>query len=945
MSEGAIVGRSNELAIISETVARAGSSSLGGLTLVKGPAGVGKTRLVEECTASAVQNDVTVVWSHGSDDDGVPPLWLWIQLLRKLVTDSELARLSKLHPGSIQRLANHLPEFGHWTVGLATPDSVDPNTEKFLLFDAIRTIVVEIGKNSPLLILIEDLQWADDSSMGVLELLLESPGPEGVELIVTVRDDALAASRYILPRTITNSVNFSSVVLDDLGKSDSEQLFGDLIGEPVDGESLAEVWTITGGNPLFIREYASSWKRGVALGDASVPSSAIETIESRLSAVSAERLEVIEYGAVLGYEFDFARLSSVLGNPDRHALAARIGNGIELGFIAERPESPGWFRFTHEVIRRVIYDRMTNSRRTQLHREIAESLEGLAGSSAAGQAAEISAHWQRAGVGGDLEKSAKWSLLAGREALESFSFDAAHGHFENARQAAHQIGASDVEADANAGVGESLAPLGQEDEAVKFLGLAFEHFVESDQIDKAVRVAQVNFTGSHGQVEMVPIYEKALDIIGADSIDSARIQAPLARAIAIEIGDFKRGRAFLKSAIRIARKRGDTQLESIAAGYGVQIAAFAAEFQECITYCEQVLELQGATDDPYSVSTAGMLLAGFRFGEGRRHESDALMARSRRSAERSGNKLRIVSCDLLELRIAHASCEWDRVKRVTDSADYDYPSTERVLAIAALCHYLVGDVDEGDAVLHRFLSTRQETTESPDAQHFPFIARSTRSEEHIAIVKAAAAVAERSRSEYVRRRGVLARGWMAVEENDAETGAEALEDLQGAGLLHDEETLIPTLRYLCGDVEGAATEFEQIIERFNSNGVFLFEAWARFDFSRLLVEHPDIRPNIQARKYATDSRAYALKLGLLPLVARLDDLLESMGVARTPFDLTRREIDVLTLVAQGSTNKEIAESLFVSPHTVNRHLGNLFNKLGVSSRAAATDLAHQRDLV
>ncbi len=306
---------------------------------------------------------------------------------------------------------------------------------------------------------------------------------------------------------------------------------------------------------------------------------------------------------------------------------------------------------------------------------------------------------------------------------------------------------------------------------------------------------------------------------------------------------------------------------------------------------------------------------------------------------------RSVSCDLLELRIAHSRCQWDRVDKVIANTKFDSPSAERVLAMSALCRYAVADISDGDKLLKRFLESTLETTECPDAQYFPFLARSTTKSEHIAIVKDAASVAERSRTEYVRRRGVIARGWMAIEEGDIETGREALEDLQGAVLLHDEETVIPALEYLCGDIGNAANNFEELIESFHENGIFFYEAWARFDFARLLAEHQEVRPDVTAQSYATEARTYAQKLGLLPLVARLDDLLATMGVVRTPFDLTRREIEVLSLVAQGSTNKEIADQLFVSPHTVNRHLGNLFNKLGVSSRAAATDLAHQRNLV
>lgn len=945
MTEGRIVGRSNELATITKIIERASDREVGGLTLVKGAAGIGKTRLLEELATDASAGGVAAIWVHCSNDDGVPELWPWVQLLRKMATDAEVARIGKSHPASVHRIAEHFPEFGHWKADNPTRGSIDPSTERFLLHDAIRTVVVEAANSKPLLVLMEDLQWADESSVSVLEMLLESPGQEGIEFVVSIRDSVLSDDRYVPPQTLTRSPNYAGVVLENLDKKDSELLFNALLGDFADVPPESDVWTITGGNPLFIREYANSWIRGTTSGEASIPSTAVETIESRIQAVTPEKLAILEYGAVLGNEFDFARLAASMGSPNRHTLAARIGSGIELGFIEERVESPGWFKFTHEVIRRVIYDRMPNARRASIHREVAEALEKLPGDSTTGYAAEISAHWQRAGVYGDIERATHWSLRAGQDALSSYSFEQAREHFERARLAAHQIDDEYLQASADAGAGESLAPLGREEEAVALLKSAFDYFVEFGKSDEAIRIALVNFTGTYGQLEMIPVYERALVLLDSDSTSAARIQSHLARAVAIEMGDFKRGRSLLKSAIRIARKANDKTVESMAAGYGVQIAAFAAEWHECITYCEQVLDLQGAVDDPYSVSTAGMLLSGFRVKEGRHKESDALISRARRSAERTGNKLRIISCDLLELRISHARCQWERVKSVIDRTDEEYSGAERVIAMSALCHHLLGEADQGDAALQRFLASSQETGESPDAQYFPYLARSTRDAEHVAIVKAAAKVAERSRAEYVRRRGAIARGWMAVEENDTDTAQEVLEDLDSLELLHDEEPLRPALELLCGNVEQAASAFEALIESQRESGIHLFEAWTRFDFARLLSSHPTVRPKIVPQKYATESRLLASKHGLDPLVARFDELLSEMGVERTPFDLTKREVEVLGLVAQGSTNKEIADQLFVSPHTVNRHLGNLFNKLGVSSRAAATDLAHQRNIV
>ena len=186
MSESGMVGRSAELSILNNMIAGAASREIGGVTLVKGYAGIGKSRLVEELASGASTNGITAAWAHCRSGDGIPNLWPWVQLLRSLVVEAELEHLRKTQPASLQRLANHFTEFGHWITDVAGKIAVDHDTEKFLLFDAIRTVIKAVAERNPVLILIEDLQWADPSSVSVLEMMLESPGPRSVEFVVTV---------------------------------------------------------------------------------------------------------------------------------------------------------------------------------------------------------------------------------------------------------------------------------------------------------------------------------------------------------------------------------------------------------------------------------------------------------------------------------------------------------------------------------------------------------------------------------------------------------------------------------------------------------------------------------------------------------------------------------------------------------------------------------------
>ncbi len=948
MTTRKFIGRTSELAVLRESVDRALDGRYGNVATIKGAPGVGKTRLVEEIAVYATEKSVRTVWSHNSDDEGAPPLWPWVQVLRKLVGQMEIEHLNRTQPVHIKRIASHIREFAFWSVDSIGTPSVDSSTERFLLFDAVRTIISEVAKRQPLLLLLEDFQRADESSQSVLDMLMEPPGPQYISIVLTVREDLLVDQSSGRSPLAIGSYGSTSINLDDFDRNEFSEMFADLVEPHVDNQTLGKVWTITGGNPLFIREFASSWKPGTDLRELAAPASTAESIKLRLSTVPTNKLKVIEYGSALGGVFDFSRLTAVMGDADHNFLAETLQWWVDFGIIEEKSDSAGWFKFTHEIIRQAIYTQLTNSERAMIHRRIAEGLEKLFDESSLEHAAEISGHWQRAGITGDLNRSAYWALLAGKQALDTFSYDVAHRFFEHALQAGQQINSNEVEAEGLAGTGEAMGPLGREKEAITFLKLAFDRFIEYGQIDRAIRVAQISFTGSEGQLGMAPIYERALEFVDPESIEAARIQAPLARVVAIELGDYKRGQALIGSVIETSRRTVDRRTELVALGYAVQIAAFAGKWNECATYCQQVLALQGSVEDPYPVSTAAMLLAYLRFQDGRLQESDALITRARSAAEYSGSKVRISSCDLIEQRLAHHRCQWERADLAASKSEPDVPGYPRILALTALCKHLVGDAKAGNSALQQYLElpdSERLGAEAPDAQFFPLLARSTLDPAHIAITAEAARTAVKNSSGFVRLRGVVAKGWVAVEENDQATAKDVREVLKDVELMSDEKSLIPALDFLCGNIEDAAAGFEVIIELLRSTGHTLYEAWTRFDFSRLLTDHPEIRPSLTASKYATETRSFALSLGLLPLTARLDDLLAKQGVVRTPFDLTRREMDVLSLVAQGMTNKEIADQLVVSPHTVNRHLANLFSKLGVSSRAAATDLAHQKSLV
>jgi DNA-binding CsgD family transcriptional regulator/tetratricopeptide (TPR) repeat protein len=942
------VGRESELAILRASVDRAVNDNSGGLCLVRGTLGVGKTTLVDQLANYADEVKCRVYWGRCFEDSSAPPLWAWVQILRKLITAAELELLKKTHPLEIQRLAAYLPEFAHWEPAQDPIPTSSDESERFLLLDSIATIITEAATRNPLLLILEDFQWIDSPSITLLEILLRPPAAQNISIVVTARDDPFAIAAADVAALLAPVGTYSAVTVEPLSGRDSAKLLNLLTERTVEEATVDEVYIVTGGNPLFIREIASSWGDSEVPKQITLPTSAVESVRSRLLDISVDHARIMEVASAIGSEFDYSRLAAIEHDQTTDQLAAALRSGLDAGFIEESGDTPGWFIFTHQMVRQAIYTSLSTTERASLHARAASGLEQLLSESNFDNAAEISSHWQRAGISGDMGHAATWALRAGKQALAVFSYESAFRSFKQALEAGNQLNDPDVQSSAMAGLGRSLGPLGRDAEAVDYLTQAFDRYVESNDIQKAVKVAQVMFTGSSGQIAMAPIYERALALEGLSASDAAKIKAPLGRVVGIELGDYGRGRELLESSLNTARNFNDHRTVMVALGYLVQVAAFSNKFTECEMFCEQVLELEARLEDPYTISTAALLLSHLRFRDGRLQESSALLKRAQDAAYRTGNKIRISTGYIFEQITAVYSCQWDRAQRAASMSDRSIPGFSRAVALDATAKFVTGNTEAGDKALLLYLNLPEEerrSPEAPDAQHFPLIARSTRNQAHLEMVKDAVARYETSSSGFVRMRGVVAHGWVTIEERDVDVARIVLDKLSSMELSSADRSVMPSLMHLTGAHKAAVDQYESLIETLHRTGLSLEEAWARFEFARLLTEQPTLRPKLSPKKYTTEARTFALGLGLHPLVDRIDELLATQGAPRTLFDLTKREIEVLALVVHGSTNNEIADQLIVSPHTVNRHMGNLFGKLGVNNRAAATDIAHQAGLV
>ena len=399
---GRLVGRDAALAVTGVALADA-LAGAGGLLLVTGEPGIGKSALLAEQVRRAAAAGVRVLRGAGWGGAGAPPYWLWTQVLRGLDAQEvpEPARM-------LERLGG----------GATGPD------DRFRLFDAVRAALVA---SAPLLVVLDDLHGADAESVRLLEFLQRMLAAERVLLLGACRDDdagpplrALAASAPGLPLAGLDADGVAALMAEVAG--------------PAPGGRLAEAVRLRcGGNPLFVRELT---RLMVARGELSehagpIPGGVRETLRLRLDRLSTACRELLEVAAVAGSVVSPPVLAAV-GPGDEVAVAGLLDEAQRARVLATASGAP---RFSHDLYRECVLEQIPAERRARLHAAVGHALHRMAGGgsdpAAIGGAARLAGHFVAAGPHAVAE-ALHWSVLAAEEATARLGHEDAAGHYTTA---------------------------------------------------------------------------------------------------------------------------------------------------------------------------------------------------------------------------------------------------------------------------------------------------------------------------------------------------------------------------------------------------------------------------------------------------------------------------------------------------------------------------------
>lgn len=443
-----LVGRERELARISEAIERAQVDG-GRVVLVVGKPGIGKSRLMNEGVELARVRGWRVLQAACYAHMSTTPYGPWLPLLEQLLgvdevegsgasTQTLLAYLDELAPD----MNEQAPLLGP-LLGLELPDSpltlaLDPTDRRRSLFRVIATLVERSAAREPIAIAIEDLHWADESSLELLEVMT-STARNAAPVLLLVSTRPASASGLRLPPERTARIELSA-----LPQSDATKLVETATGMSSIPQALSDfLYEKTAGNPLFLEEVARAlWHSGVLeqLGSAS-PVAAAETISqldfpdrvqtllmARIDELDPSARETLRHAAVIGQVFDVDALTALEPVPGTRLanVAAEVGRLERLGLLASSPGDGERYRFRHALVQEVAYGSMRFDLRRELHHRVAEHLEARLGAGAGARLDEVTHHFRRSG---DRPKTFRYairsavyarSLYATREAIDYY---------------------------------------------------------------------------------------------------------------------------------------------------------------------------------------------------------------------------------------------------------------------------------------------------------------------------------------------------------------------------------------------------------------------------------------------------------------------------------------------------------------------------------------------
>ena len=579
------VGRDDEMGVL-EAALLAAENRLGALVLIAGEPGSGKSRLVDEFALRAANREVTILRGRAWEAGGAPAYWPWRQALRAYVRERDPEELRSHLGQGASEVAHIVPDLYDVFRDLPTLAPSDSDGARFRLFDATAVFLQRASMGRPLVLVLDDIHVADVPSLLLARFVSRQLRGTRLMLVLTYRDEEIERSTGLLDALadLVGVGDVRRVDLRGLGRTDVAHIVEVVTGAMPPEAVVSRVHSDTDGNALFVSEVVrlladdGRLAPGISMSDhLTIPPTVRSVISRRLERLSPECRRTLELAAVIGREFGLELLSRLAGSAldDVHKL---LDEAIAARVVTSQTDSPDTLRFSHELVRNVLYDTSARSRRITLHRTIAEMLEAQGADDIGTVLAQIAHHYLAAAPSGDVERAIVYADRAGWHALMHYGYEDAIRLFEQAINLSDSSGGRQDtrRCELHLALGDSLARSGD-------LAQARSTFMEAAQIARTAALsthlarAALGYGGrwvwgrAADDLNLIPMLRGALEALGPeDSPERVRLLGRLACATRSD-PDRSIGARSAADAVAMAERLGDD--ETIAYALDAQLGA------------------------------------------------------------------------------------------------------------------------------------------------------------------------------------------------------------------------------------------------------------------------------------------------------------------------------------------------------------------------------------
>ena len=947
----AVIGRALETRVLGEKLNEAKAGG-GGLVLIAGEPGIGKSTLMAEAVHLARRAHMTVAWGRCREDGGAPPYLPWVQVVQSVVAAGLAGH--DWGPGwsDVSWLIDPVPA--------SVPAAAD-TSHRFRLFAALSSVLGRAADGHGLLVVLDDLHKADEGSLAFLRYLAPELAQLPIVVVAAYRDGEVDRDHPLTTTVglIADGVTVSTLHLGCLDGAGVAALIDRHAG-PVPIGVAQTVATRTSGNPLFVIELAgllrSTQSDPADLAATAIPSTVRDVIAQRVGRLPAETRHALRAAAVLGRDFGRLPLADVVGASELAVVTA-----LQPAAVARliSPGPAGRYRFTHALVQAAVYEAIDIGERTNLHCRAVAAISAL-GTDDDESLTDLAFHSYHGALGGDPEPALRHSLAAGRRARQRLGFEEAARWLSLAIELAERRPQDEEEHFA------LLVEAAEMDLAAGRTASARARFERGAGIARrldgraltraALGVGSTVVSAAKVDWGLVALLEEATAAATEES-DRARLQSRLA----IELYWYEEGvpsRVQSLAALRTAEKAGDEEVLAAALQARQYTLRGPEGLEERIAIGEHLVTLtQHRRHSELGFQAAlwlalDMMRTG-NFSEVRRLIGVLLAAATRSCLPRQRWYATAMEASLaaIEGRVDEAFEKVEAAASLGQSLGQEHAAPFRLGQLAVLCREREGlaglraEIEEVASRLPYFVTLRSltalaaATAGQPDAaawevdrlsgDSFAAVPRDSLWVATVALLTEAAAISGSPHTHDLLEQLTPHRGRMVVQGIPCCWGS--VDRFLGRAHLalgHWKEA---------DDALRAAAGIESAI------GAPLFVSRTNLDRARLamLTGRRD-----QAGRLAAEVTATATRLGLVALAQEAADVVRELAAENPKLSpLSRREREVLTLVSTGASNKDIAVRLVISLNTVERHLSNIYTKLAVRGRADATAYAVRSGLV